>query len=141
MSAFESEAIARLARRFQMRYLKYVALIGLFMVVAGSAHAQVAVRVGPVFAGTAPVCQYGYYGYSPYACAPYGYYGPGYFYNGIFIGMGPWGGWGCSHGWGSHRFVNDGGGSYRGGPGGASYRTNSGPARGNAPAARSNGAR
>ena len=73
-----------------MRYLKYVALIGLFMVVAGSAHAQVAVRVGPVFAGTAPVCAYGYYGYAPYACAPYGYYGPSYFSGGLFIGAGPW---------------------------------------------------
>src|SRR6202161_3980374 len=102
MSAFESEAIARLARRFQMRYLKYVALIGLFMVVAGSAHAQVAVRVGPVFAGTAPVCAYGYYGYAPYACAPYGYYGPNWFVGGVFIGAGPWyrGYWGRGWGWG-----------------------------------------
>src|ERR1700691_1819215 len=104
MSAFESEAIARLARRFQMRYLKYVALIGLFMVVAGSAHAQVAVRVGPVFAGTAPVCAYGYYGYAPYACAPYGYYGPSYFSGGVFIGAGPW----------FHGFYGRG---WRGGPG------------------------
>src|ERR1035438_6347406 len=23
-----------------------------------------------------PVCPYGYYSYSPYACAPYGFYGP-----------------------------------------------------------------
>ena len=27
-----------------------------------------------------PVCTYGYYGYAPYQCAPYGYYGPGYGY-------------------------------------------------------------
>ena len=35
-----------------------------------------------------------------------GFYGPGYFYNGIFLGMGPWAGWGYGHGWGSHRFVD-----------------------------------
>jgi hypothetical protein len=73
-----------------MRYLKYVALIGLFMVMAGAANAQVAVRVGPVFVGSAPVCVYGYYGFAPYACAPYGYYGPEYFSGGVFIGAGPW---------------------------------------------------
>jgi len=78
-----------------MRCLKYVALLGvLLFAVAGSAHAQVAVgvRVGPVVAGVgpAPVCAYGYYGYYPYACAPYGYYGPSWFVNGVFIGAGPW---------------------------------------------------
>jgi hypothetical protein len=36
------------------------------------------------------VCPYGYYDYSPYACAPYGYYGPEWFSNGVFIGVGPW---------------------------------------------------
>jgi hypothetical protein len=39
-----------------------------------------------------------------------GYYGSGHFYNGIFVGMGPWTGWGYGHGSGSHRFVSDGGG-------------------------------
>jgi hypothetical protein len=78
-----------------MRYLKYVALLGvLLFAFAGSAHAQVAVgvRVGPVAAavGPAPVCAYGYYGYYPYACAPYGYYGSNWFVNGAFIGAGPW---------------------------------------------------
>ena len=78
-----------------MRYLKYVALLGvLIFAVAGSAQAQVAVgvRVGPVIAsvGPAPVCAYGYYGYYPYACAPYGYYGSSWFVNGVFIGAGPW---------------------------------------------------
>src|SRR6202161_1640309 len=126
MSAFESEAIARLARRFQMRYLKYVALIGLFMVVAGSAHAQVAVRVGPVFAGTAPVCAYGYYGYAPYACAPYGYYGPSWFNGGLFIGAGPWfrGGYGY-RGYGYRA-------GYRGGYGRAGYGAGRGFAGGRA---------
>jgi hypothetical protein len=52
-------------------------------------NAQVAINIGGP-----PVCSYGYYNYSPYACAPVGFYGPGYFYNGIFLGMGPWAGWG-----------------------------------------------
>ncbi len=49
-----------------------------------------------------PVCEWGYYAYYPYACAPYGYYGPGWFYGGVFIGVGPWYGWGWGwrHGWG-----------------------------------------
>ncbi|MGB8097776.1 MAG: hypothetical protein WCF17_11505 [Terracidiphilus sp.] len=96
-------------------------LFGTAVLVAGlamapAAHAQISINIG-----VQPVCSYGYYGYAPYACAPIGYYGPGYFYNGIFIGMGPWGGWGYSHGWGSHRFQNDGGGRYHGGPGRVSY--------------------
>ena len=40
--------------------------------------------------GIAPECPYGYYDYAPYACAPYGYYGPEWFTGGIFIGAGPW---------------------------------------------------
>src|ERR1700728_32661 len=40
--------------------------------------------------GIAPVCPYGYFDYAPYDCAPYGYYGPDWFLNGIFIGAGPW---------------------------------------------------
>jgi hypothetical protein len=112
------------------------------LALAPAAQAQVVIDIG-----VQPSCAYGYYGYSPYACAPYGYYGPGYFYNGIFLGMGPWGGWGYSHGWGSHRFVSEGGGSYRGGPGGVSYRTSGSQARGgeqprgNAVASYSGGAR
>ena len=49
--------------------------------------------------GYPPDCPYGYYNYAPYACAPYGYYGPGWFTNGLFIGVGPWYGWGY-RGWG-----------------------------------------
>jgi hypothetical protein len=78
-------------------------------------NAQVVVSIG-----VPPVCSYGYYDYSPYACAPVGFYGPGYFYNGIFLGMGPWAGWGYNHGWGGHRFSGSGGGRYNGGNGGAS---------------------
>jgi hypothetical protein len=37
-----------------------------------------------------PVCPYGYYDFAPYACAPYGYYGPEWFIGGFFVGTGPW---------------------------------------------------
>lgn len=47
--------------------------------------AQVSVNIG-----VAPVCPYGYFDYTPYDCAPYGYYGPDWFTGGIFIGAGPW---------------------------------------------------
>jgi hypothetical protein len=68
-----------------------------------AAHAQVAVGIGlgpvvdypaPVYVAGPPDCAWGYYSYYPYACAPYGYYGPDWFYGGLFIGAGPW-----FHGW------------------------------------------
>jgi hypothetical protein len=71
------------------------------------ANAQVSITFG-----TPPPCSYGYYNYAPYACAPQGYYGSGYFYNGIFLGVGPWANWGYNHGWGSYRFRGPGGGRY-----------------------------
>lgn len=37
-----------------------------------------------------PLCPYGYYDYAPYACAPYGYYGPEWFSGGLFVGAGLW---------------------------------------------------
>ena len=82
-----------------MRYLKYAVLLGLLLAVsgamAGTANAQVrfgiGIGVGPgYYYGPAPVCAFGYYPYYPYACAPYGYYGPDWFVNGVFIGAGPW---------------------------------------------------
>ena len=77
---------------FKMRYLKYLALLGVFMLAATAANAQVrvAVGIGSGYYGPAPACAYGYYDYYPYACAPYGYYGPDYFVGGVFIGAGPW---------------------------------------------------
>jgi hypothetical protein len=81
------------------------------LAVAAKADAQIAITIG----GPPPICSYGYYGYAPYSCAPVGYYGSGYFYNGIFLGMGPWAGWGYNHGWGGHRFIAAGGGRYNGG--------------------------
>ena len=99
-----------------------VLLAGLAL--APAAHSQIVVEVG-----VQPVCPYGYYGYAPYQCAPMGYYGSGYFYNGIFLGMGPWAGWGYGHGWGGHRFHGDGGGRYHGGAGRVAYNGRSGGGR------------
>src|SRR5258705_3761288 len=77
-----------------MRYLRYFALLGIFMFTASYAKAQVSFDVGINsgygYVGVAPICSYGYYDYYPYDCAPYGFYGPDYFVGGVFIGAGPW---------------------------------------------------
>src|ERR1700733_12822874 len=93
-------------------------------------NSQVVIGIG----GPPPVCGYGYYEYPPYACAPGGFCGSGYFYNGIFLGVGPWSNWGYGHGWGGHRFVNAGGGRYvhGGGAGFAAGRGGGAAGRGNA---------
>lgn len=78
-----------------------------FTALTPKADAQISIQIGPP-----PVCPYGYYDYAPYRCAPVGFYGPGYFYNGIFLGVGPWANWGYAHGWGRHRFVGPRGGRY-----------------------------
>ena len=82
-----------------MRYVKYIALLAVLMVPLAYSQAQVRVGigigVGPGYiAAGPPVCAYGYYPYYPYACAPYGYYGPSYFVDGVFVGAGPWYHWG-----------------------------------------------
>ena len=75
----------------RLKCLAFTAVAGVFMtataftVTAPKLDAQVAVEVG-----VAPVCPYGYYDVPPYACAPYGYYGPEWFTGGVFIGAGPW---------------------------------------------------
>ena len=56
-----------------------------FTATAPTAEAQVSIDIG-----AEPGCPYGYYDYAPYACAPYGYYGPEWFADGIFVGAGPW---------------------------------------------------
>lgn len=93
-----------------MRYLRYLALLGVLVVMpltCSQAQVSVGVGFGPVgvVAGP-PVCAYGYYGYAPYACAPYGYYGPDWFVGGVFVGAGRWfhgpewlGRWGWANGW------------------------------------------
>ena len=77
-----------------MRYLKYLALLVALALPAMTSHAQVAigVQIGPDygFYNPPPACTYGYYPYYPFACAPYGYYGPEWFVEGVFIGAGPW---------------------------------------------------
>ena len=77
-----------------MKYLRYLALAGLLILPLAYSQAEVRFGVGigfgPGYVAGPPVCPYGYYSYYPYACAPYGFYGPSYFVNGIFIGAGPW---------------------------------------------------
>ena len=69
--------------------LKYIALAAAasasFAGLGSRAQAQISINIG-----AAPDCPYGYYDSAPYACAPYGYYGPEWFVGGIFIGAGPW---------------------------------------------------
>lgn len=83
-----------------MRYIRFAALLGICLFCTSFASAQrvvVGVGVGPAYVGPPPVCTYGYYDYYPYACAPYGYYGPQWFVNGVFIGVGPWYHWYYRH--------------------------------------------
>jgi hypothetical protein len=94
-----------------MKYLKYLALVGVLMLplmYSQPSQAQVAVGVG---FGPPVGCSYGYYNYYPYACAPYGYYGPDWFAGGLFIGAGPWYGWGRGWGYGGwgHGYYGRGG--------------------------------
>src|SRR6202012_1699686 len=107
-------------RRVVMRYIR-LSLIALLLIVpftavSATAHAQVAVGVGvgpdvvaAPYAYGPPDCQWGYYAYYPYACAPYGYYGPDWFAGGLFIGAGPW------YHWGFGRGFYGGGGVFGGG--------------------------
>ncbi|HXW62953.1 MAG TPA: hypothetical protein VEJ45_10155 [Candidatus Acidoferrales bacterium] len=121
-----------------MKYLKIfggLAVVALFLVAATPAHAQgfsVGIGVGPAVVGPAPVCAYGYYPYYPYACAPYGYYGPQWFVGGVFIGAGPWyhGYWGHPGYWGRPGYYGPRPVPYSHGPvaGGGGFHTFSGSA-------------
>ena len=78
-----------------MRHLKYLALLVVFVALAAApSQAQVSIRVniGPDYGyyHVPPVCPYGYYPDYPFGCAPYGYWAPEYFVDGVFIGAGPW---------------------------------------------------
>jgi len=130
-----TQVIASTLKGAFMRGLK--TLLGSTALVVGLAMAPAAQAQIEINVGIQPVCSYGYYDYAPYACAPYGFYGPGYFYNGIFLGMGPWAGWGYGHGWGEHRFTEERGGSYHGGGGAMANRSSF--ARGGRPAGRNYG--
>src|SRR6202043_4128807 len=110
-------------RYFKTRYLRFFGLLGICLGIglftASNANAQrVTFGVGigaPVYYGAAPVCEYGYYDYAPYACAPYGYYGPDWFVGGVFIGAGPWfhgyghGYYGRGYGYGRGEYYGRGG--------------------------------
>ena len=72
-----------------MKRFKCLALtvVGGICFLAATPKAQAGVNIA---IGVEPACPYGYYDYAPYACAPYGYYGPEWFSGGVFIGAGPW---------------------------------------------------
>ncbi len=97
-----------------MKYLRYLALLGVLALPLTYSQAQVRVGVGigfgggygPGYVSGPPACPYGYYPDYPYGCAPYGYYGPSYFVSGVFIGAGPW----------FHGYGNGYGNSYYGRP-------------------------
>lgn len=98
-----------------MRFFRNIVFSALLafvpFMIANPARAQIVIGIGigpvvaypaPVYVAAPPTCEWGYYGYYPYACAPYGYYGADWFMRGIFIGAGPWfrGGYGHPWGWG-----------------------------------------
>src|SRR5215472_14034496 len=76
-----------------MRF-KYLALLFLLAIPAAYSQAQVSigVQIGPSYGlyNPPPVCAWGYYPDYPFDCAPYGYWGPDWFVDGVFIGAGPW---------------------------------------------------
>jgi uncharacterized membrane protein YgcG len=108
-----------------MRYFKYFALLAVLAIAipAATAHAQVGVGIavgGPGYYGDGyaygpPVCDYGYYNYYPYACAPYGYYGPAWFSGGIAGGGAHISGGGGFHGGSAGGGFHGGGGGHGGG--------------------------
>jgi hypothetical protein len=65
-----------------------LAIVAVLLLAIASPRAQA--QVVGVAVGPEPMCPYGYFDYAPYACAPYGYYGPEWFVSGVFIGAGPW---------------------------------------------------
>jgi hypothetical protein len=72
----------------KFKYLALAVVAGIcIMVTAPKTEAQVSIGIN---IGAAPECPYGYYDAAPYACAPYGYYGPEWFTGGVFVGAGPW---------------------------------------------------
>ena len=118
-----------------MRCLKYVALLAGLMIPLAYSQAQVSVGIGfgPGYVAGPPVCAYGYYGYPPYACAPYGYYGPNWFVGGMFLGAGPWyggyygrGGYGPGYYRRGYYHAAYGGRGYAGGPGGGYHGSTGG---------------
>ncbi len=116
---WQVKSVAPWAHKFAMRSLLLAGSTALILALAASpaSGAQVTIAVGV----TPPICSFGYYNYAPYGCAPSGFYGPGYFHNGIFLGVGPWANWGYGHGWGEYRFREAGGGTFIAARGEAGY--------------------
>ena len=78
-----------------MRHLKYFALLGVFVALAAApspAQVSIGIHIGPDYGyyHVPPACPYGYYPDYPFGCAPYGYWGPEWFVDDVFIGAGPW---------------------------------------------------
>jgi hypothetical protein len=71
---------------YKITFLTLAAVAAIF-ITAGTprTEAQISINIG-----VEPVCPYGYYDYTPYRCAPYGYYGSEWFHGRAFIGVGPW---------------------------------------------------
>jgi hypothetical protein len=136
---WQVKSVAPWVRKFGIRSLLLAGTATLLVPLAlvPAAGAQVVVSLTP------PGCVYGYYEYAPYGCAPMGFYGPGYFHGGIFLGVGPWANWGYGHGWGAYRFQGAGGGRYVAGRrdgGGRGYAANRGHGPAPARAGHANGA-
>lgn len=74
-----------------MRLLKYFAILSVLLVSSAYSRAQVSIGIGiggysePAYVYGPPACAYGYYNYEPYACAPYGYYGPRWSHPGYYV--------------------------------------------------------
>ncbi len=73
----------------QIKWVGWLSLLGFFLSGCYNMPGPIGVGLG-VGAGPEPDCPYGYFDYSPYNCAPYGYYGTDWFSNGMFMGAGPW---------------------------------------------------
>ena len=72
----------------RFKYFAIAVVAGICLTVtAPNMKAQVSVGVD---IGAPPACPYGYFDTTPYGCAPYGYYGPEWFTDGVFVGAGPW---------------------------------------------------
>ena len=79
-------------KRFRLVLMALLLAIPLALASEANAQVGVGVGVGPAvvdapYAYGPPDCSWGYYQYYPYACAPYGYYGPSWFVGGLFIGF------------------------------------------------------
>ena len=117
---FDSGSQVRIGRTGQhkedvmrsMRLVLVAMLLALPFAATATAQVDEGVGVGPAVVDSPmdygpPTCDWGYYSYYPYACAPYGYYGADWFMDGMFMGVGPWYGWGWGGGFYDGPYVYD----------------------------------